>query len=278
MIRATFYDIDGTLVSFNTHRIPDSTVAALEQLKRQGTGIYISTGRPPAIINNLQQIEHLIDGYITTNGAYSFIGEDVVTLKTIDPDDAETVMQEVKEIGCASIVVCKDAIAIVNLDEQMEHVFGEKLGLEHLDLFKQFQLFKKDMQRSGIPQFNTYEEVRRHPILQITPFFTPEQEAAVMKRLKNCTSGRWHPAFTDITCADADKGQALVSMANHLGINIEETMAFGDGGNDLTILHAAGVGVAMGNAIDCAREAADYITTSVDEDGIWNALKHYHVI
>ena len=55
-------------------------------------------------------------------------------------------------------------------------------------------------------------------------------------------------------------------------------MAFGDGGNDIGMLHHAGIGIAMGNANDNVKVAADYVTTSVDEDGIANALKHYGII
>ena len=54
-----------------------------------------------------------------------------------------------------------------------------------------------------------------------------------MPTLENCTSGRWHPAFTDITARGADKGKGLQAMADYLGLNIEETMAFGDGGNEV---------------------------------------------
>ena len=64
----------------------------------------------------------------------------------------------------------------------------------------------------------------------------------------------------------------------HFGIKLEETMAFGDGGNDIDMLKHAGIGVAMGNAGDNVKEIADYITTSVDDDGITNALKHFNVI
>ena len=56
------------------------------------------------------------------------------------------------------------------------------------------------------------------------------------------------------------------------------SIAFGDGGNDLSILKAAGIGVAMGNANDDVKAVANYVTTSVDEDGIWNALKHFNAI
>ena len=67
-------------------------------------------------------------------------------------------------------------------------------------------------------------------------------------------------------------------MADYLGLNIDETMAFGEGGNDISIIKKAGIGVAMGNAGDNLKEVADYITTSVDEDGVKNALAHFGVI
>ena len=62
MIKALFFDIDGTLVSFTTHKIPQTTVDAIAQAKKNGVKIYISTGRPISLITNLGQIEHLIDG------------------------------------------------------------------------------------------------------------------------------------------------------------------------------------------------------------------------
>ena len=81
-----FSDIDGTLVSFTSHRIPVSAVEALTEAKRRGHRFYISTGRPPQFINNLQQIEHLIDGYLTTNGAYCYIGQEIVNCRYISEE------------------------------------------------------------------------------------------------------------------------------------------------------------------------------------------------
>lgn len=52
MIKAIFFDIDGTLVSFNTHRIPQSAIDAISMAKAKGVRIYISTGRPLSLINN----------------------------------------------------------------------------------------------------------------------------------------------------------------------------------------------------------------------------------
>ena len=80
MIKALFFDIDGTLVSFNTHAIPQTTIEAIAAAKAKGIRIFIATGRPAVIINNLSALQdrRLIDGYITMNGGYCFVGEDVI--------------------------------------------------------------------------------------------------------------------------------------------------------------------------------------------------------
>ncbi|VTP96648.1 HAD hydrolase family protein [Sphingobacterium daejeonense] len=67
-------------------------------------------------------------------------------------------------------------------------------------------------------------------------------------------------------------------FCKHFGIELENTMAFGDGGNDISMLKHVHIGVAMGNANPEVKEIADYTTDDVDNNGIWNALKHYGVI
>lgn len=99
-----------------------------------------------------------------------------------------------------------------------------------------------------------------------------------MSHLSASASSRWHPAFTDITHRDADKGKALLAMCEHEGIAPCDTMAFGDGGNDIPIIRQAAIGVAMGNANDEVKAAADYVTTTVDDDGVSQALSHFHII
>ncbi len=259
-IKALFFDIDGTLVSFDTHRIPQSTVDALELAKKNGVKVYISTGRPPMIINNLSQIEHLIDGYITTNGARCFIGDKVVSQHAISPSDVDKIISAATRDGYPAIVVGEKRIAIHHYTDVVYEIFAKGLGVD-CDVF-----------------LHDVAEMGDEPILQVTPFCSVGQEAALMPTLDNCTSGRWHPAFTDITAADADKGKGLHAMAEYLGLDIAETMAFGDGGNDISIVKKAGVGVAMGNAGDNLKAVADYITTHVDREGVKKALEKYGVI
>ena len=72
--------------------------------------------------------------------------------------------------------------------------------------------------------------------------------------------------------AGTDKATGIDAIISHYGFDISETMAFGDGGNDITMLRHAATGIAMGNADNNVKAAADIVTSSVDEDGIANIL------
>ena len=74
------------------------------------------------------------------------------------------------------------------------------------------------------------------------------------------------------------KATGIQWLCEHLNIPIENTYAIGDSINDLEMLKFAGHSIAMGNATPVAKEAAEYITTHIHENGIWNALKHYSLI
>ena len=257
---ALYFDIDGTLVSFKTHQIPPSTIMALTQAKANGHKVFIATGRPPLIITNLGAIEHLIDGYVTINGALCFIGKDIVRCKEIAPQSVNLMVEDAQDKHYGLIVIGENDIAVLDPHGEVDRIFRLQLAVENLH------------------QAKPLEEVLQQRILQLTAFFPEDYEERLMPRIPDCISGRWHPAFTDITAKEADKGKGILAMAAHLGLDPQYTMAFGDGGNDTAMIKAAGIGVAMGNAIESLKKNADYTTTSVDDNGILNALRHYHLV
>ena len=257
---ALFFDIDGTLVSFRTHQIPSSTIEALTQAKANGSRVYIATGRPPVIITNLGAIEHLIDGYITTNGALCYVDDKLVYHQPIAQQDVLTCVEDAKRKGYSLIVVGRKDVAVLDPTGDVERIFHQMLAVKEFG--------------DAAP----LDIVLEQDILQLTPFFPASYEAELLARMPRCVSGRWHPEFTDITANGADKGKGILAMARHEGFSVNSTMAFGDGGNDASMIRQAGIGIAMGNALEALKEQADYVTTSVDDDGILNALRHFEVI
>ena len=101
------------------------------------------------------------------------------------------------------------------------------------------RIFRGELAVENLNQAKPLDVVLQQRILQLTPFFPEEYERDLMERIPSCTSGRWHPAFTDITAKGADKGEGIIALTTHLGQNPQFTMAFGDGGNDISMIKAA---------------------------------------
>ena len=261
MTKALFFDIDGTLVSFQTHVIPASTIEALTLAHEKGIQIFIATGRPTLIINNLGELQSrgLIDGYITMNGGYCYVGDKIIYKSSIPDKDVKCMADFCKKNGFPCIFVGEHDASVCQPNDLLRYIFYEHLGV------KEF------------PEEN-FEKATQREVYQLTPFFTSEQEKEVLPFITEGEFRRWHPAFVDITAKGNTKQNGIDEFIKHFGFKLEETMAFGDGGNDIGMLRHAGIGIAMGNDNDEVKAAADYVTASVDEDGIYKALKHFGVI
>ena len=163
---ALFFDIDGTLVSFETHEIPPSTILALTQAKANGSRVYIATGRPPLIITNLGAIEHLIDGYITTNGALCFVGDELVSCQPIDKADVMTCVEDSKVKGYSLIIVGRKDVAVLDPKGDVNRIFRQMLAVKNLD------------------KASPLDVVLQQDILQLTPFFPADYEPELMARMQ----------------------------------------------------------------------------------------------
>ncbi|SEF42701.1 Cof-type HAD-IIB family hydrolase [Parabacteroides chinchillae] len=258
MIKAVFFDIDGTLVSFKTHVVPQSTIHALDLLRKRGIKVFIATGRHLSSINNLGNLE--FDGYVTLNGGYVLAGKNDVVYKHSIPDkDIESLVHyQEKEGSFPCAFVMENEIFMNYTDKAVKDVFR--------------------LLNFPSPPIRPVADVYGNTVYQLIAFFTAEQEKRIMSILSHCESTRWNPLFTDIVPVGSNKGIGIDKMLEHFRINLDECMAFGDGGNDIAMLKHAGMGVAMGNAAEDVMKSADYVTTSVDDNGIYNALKHFNII
>lgn len=264
MTKALFFDIDGTLVSFQTHVVPQSAVDALAEAHSRGVQVFISTGRPRMIINNLHPLQErgLIDGYITMNGAYCFTGDTVISKQPISRPSVRAVLDYTYPRGIPCIVVGEHDICATHAgDAYLQDLFYRQLACP-----VRFQDVTPD------------EAMQRGEVFQLTPFTTEEQQRELAPQIADTEGGRWHPAFVDITAQGCTKQKGIDDICRHFGIRLEDTMAFGDGGNDIPMIRHAQVGVAMGNARRQVKDVADYVTDTVDNDGVLKALKHFGVI
>ena len=91
-------------MSFNTHEISASTVDASSK-PSQRLEVFIATGRPRQLINNLSAISHLIDGYVTTNGAYCYAGDNNIVCNPLPEADALSIKAEADRMGAMLLVV-----------------------------------------------------------------------------------------------------------------------------------------------------------------------------
>lgn len=261
MTKALFFDIDGTLVSFHTHAIPASAIDALKRAREKGNKIFIATGRPKAIINNLSALQerNLIDGYITMNGAYCFVGKEVIYKSAIDPAEVKAMASFCEKKGLPSFFVKEHTIAVCQPNDLVRKIFYEFLHVNEVPV-------------------HSFEEAIQGEIFQMTPFITEEEEKEIRPYIPNCEIGRWYPAFADVTAKGNTKQRGIDEIIRHFGISLQDTVAFGDGGNDIPMLRHAAIGVAMGQAREEVKQAADYVTDPIDEDGIWKAMKHLEII
>lgn len=257
MIKAAFFDIDGTLIPHGEEKFPDSTLTSLNLLKEKGIKVFIATGRPVTTITNvLNQFD--FDGYLALNGQYCFVDGHVVRNQYIAKLDIEKALPYFDEKQISCVFAEKDYV-YVNLISQQ---------------YKEFHKDKKDLMN----EIDDITRIQNHNTYQLMVFINEDEETELFQHLNNCKSARWHPSFADIIPVDGGKNKGIDAIINHLNISLHETIAFGDGGNDIDMLKHAGIGVAMGNASDKVKHIADYITTKDCEDGIYNALKYFDII
>ena len=256
MIKAAFFDVDGTFYSHTMKKFPESTLKALRLLKEKGIQIFLSTGRSFDEAQNLPWDGIWFDGCVLLNGQMCTDAKGTVLYgNTLEGPDKEYLLNAFKNHELALIIVEEKRQYMNFLDE------AAKRGLEYVSI--------------PAPEVGEYEG---DDIYQFIAYLTREEEALIQDKIPNCKFARWYEGGVDIIPKSSGKMVGIRKILEVYGIKREEIIAFGDGDNDADMMEYAGIGVAMGNAVDITKGNADYITDHIDEDGIWNALKHFEVI
>lgn len=250
MIKAAFFDIDGTLLSFKTHQVSQGTVMAFERLHRQGIRTFISSGRPTCLIPPMPVS---FDGYITMNGGYVYVGQEVLVRQPIPIEESNAWLNFAKERNICTMCFCEESMYASQIND-----IGQKI---------------RDQLEFQMPPIVEIDSLFNKEVFQIIAVTPASLDEEVGRLLPHCRLPRWHPQFSDVVFESNSKAFGIQRICDYLNISPSETIGFGDGGNDIEMLEYCGIGVAMGNATDDVKRHADFVTTSVDEEGILNAVE-----
>ena len=274
-IKLVALDLDGTLFD-NSSRISERNLTAIRSITDKGIHVVISTGRPFEGIPFDQIKGTGINYAITANGSGIY---EISTGKCL----YENAMDEELVTPILNFLLTRDI--------HMDAFIGGKCYTP----IQCVETAQKLTVPSSIKNYIITTRTRLDNILQfihenqlkvqkMTLNFYPAADGTLIDRETVRKFLVSNPSITTVcggynnlefTRADANKGVGLRKLAEILGVNPDATMAIGDTENDLAIIEAAGIGVAMGNATDAVKARADYVTTTNTKDGVAAAIEHF---
>lgn len=275
-IKLIALDLDGTLFDSNT-QISKQNIEAIKRATSQGVHVVISTGRPYIGVPFDKIKDTGINYALTTNGAAIY---EISTGKCIHQDG----MDQELALNAINYVLSKD----VHMDAFIDGKAYSPLqcldpGMR-MSVNPALKAYILGETRTRIEDLQSFIVDNNLAVQKVTINFVNDENGVPIDReaINNflIEDGRYNAVCggynnLEFTKAGVDKGVGLRQLAKYLGVPIEQTMAVGDTENDLAILQAAGIGVAMGNATPEIKELADYVTLSNDESGVAAAINHF---
>ena len=255
-IKVAFFDIDGTLLSHKTNRVPDSTKEAIKKLQAKGIECVIATGRDLIEMRKLPINDISFDAYLTLNGNICLDkNEKMFAGNEIDPGEVEVLVSIFKAGKIPFVLIGENKRYLNYVDETV---------------------IKTQLATNGtIPNIGEYNGEK---IYQCLAFVDGDIRNKLETMLDNCKITSWNETGLDIIAKTGGKDAGIRKYLDYKGFKRSEAMAFGDGENDATMLGYVGTGVAMGNGNEQLKKIADYVTADIDDDGIMKALQHFELI
>ena len=256
-IKIIFFDIDDTLRNSKTGFIPSTIPTVFQQLREKGILTGIATGR--GIFGVVPEIKALKpDFFVTLNGAYI---EDkkgnVIYSNKIARDKVEEYIAWTKEVGIDYGLVGSHEAKLSRRTEMISQAIDP--------IYPDLEVDPDFYQKEDIYQMWTFED-------QGDDLTLPENLSSTLRLV------RWHEHSSDVVPIFGSKAAGVAKVVDQLGLKPENVMVFGDELNDLELFDYAGISVAMGVSHEKIKEKADYITKTVEEDGIFDALEGFGMV
>lgn len=255
-------DVDGTLLR-SDKRLSPRVTQAVRRATEAGVCVVLASARPPRSLSEIHRFLKLDTLQINYNGAlvHDPVSRRHIHHKPLPPELASRVVRHARRV---------DRDVVVSLE------ILDKWYTDHVD-----ETLPTETSKAFTPDFiGPLESFLHVPVTKIMLLATPDRlgriRGAVVKKFGDELGlAVSDPHLLQVIHPEADKARALALVAGRYGILPSEVMAIGDAPNDLTMLHWAGLGVAVGNAWDNVRMAADVVVPPNDDDGVAHAIERF---
>lgn len=252
-----FFDVDGTLYDNNLKLIHPSTVLALKALKDKGHELVIASGRAYFMLYSIEEIKALFDHFVLINGQFIMANGKVIYEDTIEKAKIDALIKSMIELKITYGFESSATEAISEINDRVKGTFAE------MDL--------------NLPPENKNLHEKEN-IYQMWCFGSSEAIEILAKKHPDFAFIKWLTSGYDIIKKGQSKGKGIKYLSDYLGFAKEDLIAFGDGDNDIEMMENVGVSIAMGNATEKLKAVSSIVTSRIDEDGIYQALKQLDLI
>ena len=247
-IKMIFFDIDGTLIDMKLRQITPRTIEALQKLQKNGIKICIATGRAPMELPYFDGVE--FDAFLTYNGSYCFNRQEKIYSKPLSRKDVYTLLKNAKQMNRPLSLATSMRLAANGADEDLIEYYG--FGGMTVKIAEDFDTV-----------------AAQDEIYQVLIGCRVSEYGTLMKDVEHAKIAAWWDRAMDVIPANGGKGRGIAKVIEYYHLDRSQTMAFGDGNNDIEMLEAVGTGVAMGNASEELKQIADEICGNSADDGIY---------
>lgn len=253
-----FFDIDGTLRSLKSHTISPAVLSMLRTLQANGIKIVLSIGRSPKQVPDFDGI--VFDALITFNGSLVQDQKGAVLFSNpISPDDVGIILANAAALHRPVALASAHGLSANGADKDLADYFAIADNVLNVD-----------------PDFTAF--CLNETIYQIMAGAKKEEYPLLLQNTSSAQIAAWWDRAVDIIPKGEGKGAGVQAVLDHFQLSALQAAAFGDGGNDLAMLQAVGCGVAMGNAGQALKDAADEICLDVEDDGVVQWCLQHHLI
>ncbi len=255
MVKAIFFDIDGTLVKMNQKKISEPVKKALDQLREKGVKLFVATGRPPMMVTH-EFLDYDFDGYIAMNGQYCMVNDEVIYETYFNPDS----LMKMLAYARSQNIICD-----IHESNYLYCNFKDPAFDEFTEIF------------GAMDEGHPVDDIHRiytHKTYQVSPRVKNERALELLEYLPEGRAVFWNPYFIDIIHKDSGKEIGIQKMMKYFNLENEPFACIGDGQNDQGMIEFATIGIAMGNASDDVKASADYVCKDVAEDGLIDAFQY----